>query len=106
MRNQRHYVCKDCDAIFTVYISEKNRKKPCCPWCADSVSVYPYTAERNGKDKHTKQRWSDTELDVLREVVERREMPYRAAMRVGRSVNSVTKKVARMRQEAAAHGKG
>jgi predicted RNA-binding Zn-ribbon protein involved in translation (DUF1610 family) len=89
--------CDDCEIVFQIYHPSRYKVKFYCPECGDNVAVARYKAERCNEDGKVKNRWSKEELAVLQEVINGKESSYRAAFRIGRSINSVSKKLGRVK---------
>jgi DNA-binding CsgD family transcriptional regulator len=60
------------------------------------MAVVPYRAERYSETT-AKIRWKPEEIEVLEQCLKGKLHPYQAAIMLGRSINSVVKKVNRMK---------
>lgn len=84
---------------YTIYAGVKGRSF--CPYCGENIAVTSY----KGEHKQTaemglngpKIRWKQAELDVVDQVINGKVRPIQAAHMLGRSVNSINKKVKRVR---------
>lgn len=98
--HSRSWLCEECILVFDVH--KVLRKTPICPECGDRIAVRRYEGARNGdgrkSGKGAKIRWKPEEMTLLEACMDGNELPYRVAILIGRSTNSVAKKLARMRR--------
>lgn len=97
----RSWLCEDCTLAFDVH--KILGKVPVCPECGDRIAVRRHKGDRNGDGRKSgpgsKLRWKAEELALLEACLNGKELPYRAAIILGRNTNSVTKRLGRMRKE-------
>lgn len=98
LKFQKDYICDACPCVFIIYASKLNRK-PSCPICGESMDVRRYEAKRCDESKSLKSRWTSHEEDLAKKCLTGELLPYQVAILLGRSINSVTQKVRRMRNE-------
>lgn len=98
----RMWVCMDCAVVFQLHSIRKNLKKnPFCPSCGDNYDVSAYKIEKPAKgQKKVRQPWTDEEIEVIKKCAAGERPPHQVAIELGRSVTSVNRRVARMRQES------
>lgn len=99
-RTNPHYFCEDCLLPFAVYVVSHPKKKYFCPYCGDSIEVVRYTGEHAKSDEVGKKiRWTDDEKDIIREVIEGKNTQIQAVHLLGRTVDSVSKMIRRIKDE-------
>lgn len=92
----QRFVCDDCHAPFSVHVPLPKRKRVFCPLCGENTATRKYQSERTNPDSKKKLRWSAAEVAVLAEVKSGGLSPIQAALKLGRSPNSVMKKLSRI----------
>lgn len=83
--------------IFQVHTNMKT--KPYCVKCGERFEVRRYHAERTDKKSKVKLRWTQEELEILNKCINKELEPHQVAIITGRSINSIIKKVARVKRE-------
>lgn len=101
-RQIENWLCEDCTFVFQTFgKKERGRRRTYyCPSCGDNVSVIEYVADRFNKNR-VYQVWTDEELKVVEQVMKGELLKYQAAIKLGRSIKSVRRKIERMQLEQA-----
>lgn len=96
-RQIENWLCEDCTFVFQTFgmIKRGGRKKYFCPKCGDNVAVTQHVADRFNK-KRVYMHWKDEEIKVLEQVRSGELLKYQAAIKLGRSIKSVRRKIERM----------
>ena len=101
MHNCRTFICEDCIFVFQVYETKRGGKPYFCPKCGDKKAVGKYDPERVTQgNKNLKLKWTGEELDILNRCIKGELNAHQVAFMIGRSINSVAKKVARVKSAA------
>lgn len=95
------YICEDCTFIFQTFGKPRNRNRymPFCPSCGEFHGVKEHDGIHSNKEtvKNLKTRWKEEELELLRRCIKDKTEPYKVAILTGRSKDSVSKKMKRMK---------
>lgn len=96
-RQIKNWLCEDCTFVFQTFgmVKRGGKKKYFCPKCGDNVAVTEYTADRVNKSRMPIA-WKEEELKVIDQVIKGELLRYQAAILLGRSIQSVKRKVERM----------
>jgi hypothetical protein len=98
-RQIESWLCEDCTFVFQTFgKKERGRRKAYyCPRCGDNSAVTEYAAERYNKSRMPLP-WKEEELKVIDQVIKGELLRYQAAILLGRSIQSVKRKVERMNE--------
>lgn len=97
--NVKVWICGDCDFIFQTYSkAPAGRNSFFCPDCGENISVKRY--KKTNKKKSPRRFWTDGEMETLKQVLDGKLMVYQAAVKLGRTNKSVSRRVDRMKEEA------
>jgi hypothetical protein len=99
-RQIKNWLCEDCTFVFQTFgkIERGRSKSYYCPNCGDNVAVSEYIADRVNK-KRVYQLWTDEEMKVIEQVIKGELLKYQAAIKLGRSIKSVRRKIERLNEE-------
>lgn len=100
-RQIKNWLCEDCTFVFQTFgkIERGRRRTYFCPQCGDNVSVVEYVADRFNKGpRRVYQVWTDEEMKVIEQVIKGELLKYQAAIKLGRSIKSVRRKIERMQE--------
>ncbi|MDQ0412703.1 hypothetical protein [Mesobacillus stamsii] len=98
-RQIKNWLCEDCTFVFQTFgmVKRGGKKKYYCPKCGDNVAVTEYTSDRVNKSRMPIA-WKEEELKVIDQVMKGELLRYQAAILLGRSIQSVKRKVERMNE--------
>lgn len=101
-RQIKNWLCEDCTFVFQTFgmVKRGGKKKYFCPKCGDNVAVIEYAADRVNSSRMPLP-WKQEELKVIHQVMNGELLRYQAAILLGRSIQSVKRKVERMNEMAA-----
>lgn len=90
----KNWLCEDCTFVFQTFgmVKRGGQKKYFCPKCGDNIAVTEYKADRVNKNRMPLP-WKDEELKVIDQVIKGELLRYQAAILLGRSIQSVKRKV-------------
>jgi uncharacterized protein YlaI len=104
-RQIKNWLCEDCTFVFQTFGKKvRGRQRTYyCPNCGDNVAVTEYVADRFNKNR-VYQVWTEEELKVLDLVIKGELLKYQAAIKLGRSIKSVRRKIERLNEEGVKRG--
>lgn len=97
MSKKKHtftYICEDCIFVFQTF--EHVGKYTFCPKCGENISTHRY--EVNSSVKRVQVHFTEEEMPILEKVINGEILPYQGAILLGRTIDSVKKKVGRMKK--------
>ncbi|QOK28047.1 hypothetical protein IIE26_05090 [Cytobacillus oceanisediminis] len=102
-RQIKNWLCEDCTFVFQTFGKKQNGRprKYFCPSCGENISVVKYEADRfNQKGpKRIYQPWTDEEMKIIERVMDGELLKYQAAIKLGRSIKSVRRRIERLNEE-------
>jgi transposase-like protein len=92
------YICHDCNFIFAIFRGLGTGRKPVCPSCGENWGVNRFQQPEPTKgEKRTLITWTDEEEEMLEQCLDGKVSVTQMAIMLGRTRNSVAKKLGRMR---------
>lgn len=88
------YICEDCIFVFQTFAHVG--KYTFCPKCGENTSTHRY--ENSTGNRRVYMPFTDEELPTLEKVIKGEILPYQGAILLGRTVDSIKKKVSRMKK--------
>lgn len=100
VNHSKMFVCEECIFVFQAHsVLTNHTRKPYCPNCGDNFEVRQYQADRMVKRKKgqklVKPPWTPSELALLDCIIAGELLPHQVAIKIGRSINSVNKRLTR-----------
>ena len=98
MKMNKVFICEECVLVFQIHTSCKDMKKPYCPKCGEKFEVRSYQTVKKG-EKFIRIKWKQEELELLDRCINGELAVHQVAVMTGRTVNSVSKRIPRRKDE-------